>query len=397
VNVFLFRIVAQHYNHEEFNLYSLIRRLTAFINPLLIFGLGVVLPREIGNHNLVNNEQTTIKVEKLLIISTLIVLIIYILFYSLVLILINANNEIITKSVYSLIINNKLLFDGFSIYLLGLVLLTLASAFYRGKYEIRKANYNNIFGLGIIPLITFYFVDSLGKAFMYSGFLMISYFLFTLKKNINSSSIRLELKTLFSLFKKGAERVPGDISLYLLLLIPTYLVGLNTENKLESIGSVSFGLSLLAISQIFISPFTFMSLVRNVKDFKTDKQKVKNELALAIYVVTIMSVLLTFFSYFFCNTLVDAILGVGVIKDYTYIKIILISIPGFNAYLILRGTIDAKFSRAFNTYNILISLFVFLILSFFFRGNFAYQLNSFVFSIYLLASLSSYRVFKIFS
>jgi O-antigen/teichoic acid export membrane protein len=390
----VYKLAANYLGSNGFSEYTLTRRNTSFLQPLLLLGLGVGIPRYVAY---ATTKKDSLNPDIYFISGFFILL--FVSFISLG--LIN-----ILKDTFAFLMFGSSNYASFilpiSLMLLGLLFHSICYSYLRGRLQMLRANLLQIINAGLIPLLAFLIKDIKGVLFITgSGWIIFSilFFLFFIIKSmnfddVNVTNIKASAKEL--LFY-GIQRVPGDFGLAALLTLPftftAHIAGI------KEAGYVAFGISLLNMAGAVFAPIGVILLPKVSQligngDMRHLKYYVLRLLKITFF-LTITGVVLF---EIFADKIISLYLGKGFSDLVMVTRIIMISSIGFNIFLLMRNVIDAYHTRAINTINILISLLLFLILAgmtIFFGKKHMYLIICLIPTIYFLSILTMVEIRKI--
>lgn len=391
INFWFFRAAFVIISEESFYYYAYARRVISFISPVLLVGLGVALPRGIGLFH-----QDKVKIDRMLFVTFSITLSISILWYGLNVFF----NDWFTKLVWGRINPfSQKLNQAIGLYIIGLNMFGCIHSYFRGKLQVIYAGLLELLALTLIPLFAFIFLSDLVEIYNLVSLvliiinLLIFISVFNKFKNIN---IRYYLKEAKELLSYGIPRVPGDVVFALLIFLPAFIS--SRYFSIEYAGIIGFGSALITLVNLPASAISFVSLSRFAFKLNKSRTKLRREVMLLVLGSIIYGGLVSMFLYYSLEYLIELFLDQSVLKHVELIKGMVLAIPPFLVFTILRSLIDAAHKRPYNSYNIIISTFCLLIFSYFSvkKVNIFIIVQGIVFSYTLLAGLSIYRTIRTF-
>jgi len=330
--------------------FSLIRRVIAFMVPLFALGIGVGLPREVARINgTKNDDQKYI----LLKYGLAIVLAPMIAFF----VLIVAIPERVALIIFSDKSYSYLLLP-VGLFLFGNLINALSYAYFRGLDRIAISNNLQIINMMLVPVIIMaFFSDNVASFLRISGIVILIISLGFLLPHIRKKYRVRDTKILTGLFSYSIRRVPGDISLELLFVIPAILTA--HLAGVEQAGKVSFGLAILTIATAPLSPVSVLLLPKSMKFFNNGNlAKLKSMINFMLRFVLVTYFIISFFMFFGADFLVSLFLDNDQLTSFI-IKVISLSIMPYSIYILLRSIVDAGSRRAYNSFNCFIALLMF--------------------------------------
>lgn len=349
----VFRVANEKMSDIGFSEYTLSRRNISFLQPLLMVGLGVAVPRFVSIYP---NRNTFLP-------SSLFIMGVISCFFVLI----------------SLFINKLLahIFFGDSLYapyILPLMLLlsgygfhALIYGFLRGKKEVYFSNLIQLFNIGLIPLVVLFYTQDIKSILYWNSILICSNLIVITVFIFKKHSIHLN-KTAFKedvvvLLQYGLPRVLGDFALLALLTFPTYIV-LNMQKELILAGDVAYSITLFNLVGAVFGPLCLV-LLPEIAGFMSEKRIDLIQKRFNVFVVG--SLLLTFLGYLFFlifhEFILTLLLGKNHRKElFDVASIVLTGSFGYVLYIVLRSFLDAIHVKAKNAANILLSFGVYVTL-----------------------------------
>jgi len=354
--ILVYKLAANLVGKDGFSEYALIRRTVSFIQPVLLIGLGVGIPRYIGyayaSTNPRNSDVYFIGGAFILILVALTTAFILNLFRGSFAFLFFGNAQ------YTHLI------PLISLMLSGLVFHATCYSYYRGRLQMVKANLLQIINLGFIPLFSFTVGKSLEEVLLITGLSwnIVSFvFIAFIAKGLSWSYVNIFSHTK-ELLLYGVQRVPGDFGIAALLSLPAIFTA-HIAGVKEG-GYVAFGTSLLNMIGAIFAPIGLILLPKASqliasKDFRLLRYYVKKILRITFFLTAVCVV----FFEIFANEIINLYLGKTLSDLILTVRIIIAGSLAYTIYVSMRSIIDAYYVKALNTMNIFVSLLLFLILS----------------------------------
>jgi O-antigen/teichoic acid export membrane protein len=352
----VYKLAASYLPENGFTDYSLSRRTISFIQPLLILGLGVGIPRYVAFSEARNSERHS---GSYFVAGMLIVLIVAVPF---LLLLVGA------KTFFS-----ELLFDTakfadvmpqIALMLLGLIFHSVVYSYYRGKVKMIHANILQIVNLGIVPLAAFAGGNSLSSVLLFTGagWTLIPV-LFMVHVFVQLEWKVSELKSCTKeLLVYGLQRVPGDTALAGFLALPAFFTAHLVDDNLVTAGYVAFSMSMLGLAGAAFGPICLLLLPSASKIIVAKDFRLLNALTNKVAVWTLgLTTAGIAFVLLFAEPVLDLYLGSSSPELLLCLRIIILSAIGYTIYISLRSILDAYYIRAVNTLNIFIAFVLFVI------------------------------------
>ena len=363
-----------------FSEYAISRRVIALLQPLLLLGLGVGVPRYIAHEAVGNREDRS---GSYFLSALIIVSIISAIVFSAAIFLPHSLAGLLFGSQKYSVLSAPV-----SLALIGNALTALCYAYYRGKISFFKANSIAVINMGIIPLISFFINKSLAGILLFNGLagIMLSVvYIFAILRGsgLGFSGLLTSAKDLL-LF--GTQRVPGEFGMAALLSLPA-LIALHSLG-IEKAGYIAFGLSIMnAVGQLF-SPIGLVFLPIASRLFAGGQKDLLRKYSgrLIFFSFCVSAILLAGY-LLFGKIALRQYMGSDIPDLYLAVLMALISGFGYSVFTSLRSFIDALCVNAVNTVNILFCLALFSVISVFARNYFLILLN-FSLALSLLGILS---------
>ncbi len=383
--VLVYKLAAIYLGKEGFSEYALSKKTVSLIQPALLIGLGVGIPRFIAY---AKSESKNINPDGYFISGLSAILFIG-LFFILALNIFRDNAAFLlfgSPDYFYLIYP-------LSFMLLGLLLHSSCYAYFRGNLMMYKANLLQFINAALIPFIVFFISTNLVQILLLSGVLWIIIsigFLILILKSIDykCKDFFLYLKDLLSY---GIQRVPGDFCMAGLISLPAILTA-HMAGIIEA-GLVAFGISILTMAGAFFAPIGLVLLPKASqllanKDFFLLRHHILRLLKITVF-LTIIGVV---FFEIFADAIITLYLGAGFSDAVFTARIIFVSAIAYTIYVSMRSIIDAYYVRAKNTINICYSMLLFIVFSsatiVFAEKDYLYIIVSFVLAIFFLGFLT---------
>ncbi|MEW5766780.1 MAG: hypothetical protein AB1797_04025 [bacterium] len=382
--ILVYKLAANILGTQGFSEYALSRRTVSLIQPLLLMGLGVGIPRYIAyaSASLDNNRSDTYFIAGIitLVVTTLILMLTLNIFDDKFAFLLFGNS------------NYVYLISPISLMLIGLILHSSCYSFFRGKLNMVSANILQIINMGIVPPIVFLFGKDTKQILLIGGILWIvisvSFLVLILRKStFKIVNLFLHTKELISY---GLQRVPGDFAMAAILSLPAIFTA--HISGVKEAGYVSFGISLLNMVGAAFAPIGIILLpkasqliaskdVNLLKDYVNKILRIT--LSLTIVGIIIFEIL--------ADRIINLYLGRNFFDIVLVVRIIMVASIAYAVYISMRSIIDAYYVKAINIINIILCLLLFLGLSaiaVLFITGYIYIVYCFVIALFLLGILT---------
>ncbi len=389
----VYRFAKTNFNNEGFVEYALFRRTLSFVQPILIIGLGVGLPRYVSISESKSNrrEAGTYLISATLILTSVLIIVLPII--------------LIFKQEFA-----WLFFGGYEyskfiqpllVLIIGICFHSLAYSYLRGKLFMLHANSLQIINLGLILISSFFICKSIIEVIYFTGFGWLIFsiiFLFPFWRKANGIR-KLYVEKIRELLKYGIQRVPGDIGLAAMLTVPVITTA--HFSGIEAAGYLAFGISLLNMSGAVFSPISLILLPQSSALFANKQYGLLKQRAIKVLIVTIIISALGLIVFeLFANEILEIYLT-DVSPSLMQTCMILISgCVGYCIYISLRSVLDACYIKAVNTKNLIIVILLYVILEtinyFVFSNNIKVHLVIISISFNFLGLLTLLEVFILF-
>jgi len=392
--VLVYKLAAGSFGKDGFNEYSICRRTLSFIQPLLIMGFGVGLPRYIA---IASANNLTKKISSYFY-SAFIILAAVMLLVSVAFMLFDHQLSFLffgNESYYTLIFPLLIMLG-------GMVLHSLCYSFFRGEIRMNSANILQLLNMGLVPMTIFAFGKNIYHVLLLTGFAWIFvsliFFIYIVMK------LKPEKEHLFEsgkeLLKYGLQRVPGDVALGAFFALPTYFMAHLVNDNLDSAGNAAFAISLLNMIGAAFGPICLLLLPQASKAIAardyTSLKKYSKEILILTLVVSGLGLLI---AEVFASPLISLYMNGDYPDLVTVVRIVMPACVGYAVYISLRSILDAYHVKAVNTRNIFLCFVLFTGLAYLTEIcglSYYYILAAFGFSLSLLGVLTYLETGKIF-
>jgi len=191
---FFFILIAKGFGPEGVGMYSLTKKIVGFLQPLLLFGVGIGLPRYIAMSKDPEQRSSYLKAGGLIVTPFVFVFLIFI----------NMFKGSFAKIFFGAADYTTLVLP-FSFFLAGLILHSLVYSYFRGRLLVKTFNSLQIINLGLIPIIILVFFRNITieklitligiTTFIIAFFLLFKSFLSLLK----NGNLKIHLKNYFDI------------------------------------------------------------------------------------------------------------------------------------------------------------------------------------------------------
>ena len=373
----IFRVANERMTDIAFSEYTLSRRNISFLQPLLMIGLGVAVPRYVSIHP---------KRDSFLPASLILMTIVSLLF-------------LLVLTLGSGLFSNLFFGDGtYQNYILPLCILLIGYGYHailygylRGKKEVYFSNLIQLVNIGFLPISVLLYTQNVQQLLLLNGvFLLISCLIFGLYVFIKWQ-IQLDFQSCWEdaklMLNFGLPRILGDFALLAILTFPTYIV-LSLQKNVLTGGDVAYSITLLNLVGAAFGPLSLV-LLPEIGGFLAEKRI--DLIKKRFYVFVLSGIILTLIGYltfyFFHEFILNLLLG----KDhrneiFEIAQIVLLGSFGYVLYIILRSFLDAIHVKAKNATNLLIALTVYIAMA---GYGYSMHVKSITYIYYFVISLNT--------
>ena len=347
--IFVTRFLARGLGPDEFGAYALARRIVAFIVPFSTLTIGVSLARYTALSGERQRRQTLLSVAlSIVVIMSIILSAPWFLWGKyLTELLFHANNY--TNLFYA----SLFMIAGYGIY-------AVLYAFYRGTGNMNKANLLQFCVLSFIPLLISSIFANKGNAALMIVLMGVSFYLsipplgYNLK-GIKWTGIEHIKKATKDLLIYGLPRAPGSLAFAGLLAMGPFFAPY--FGSIDEAGYFVVGQSVFRIMESSVVAFGLVALPKVALLFEEGKEdflaeRIRDIIDLIIH----LGLFITIQTFIWSKFLVMVWLGPDYLESVTIMRILIISLAPYLAYVLLRSVIDAVEIKAVNTLNLFIAL-----------------------------------------
>jgi len=390
--VLVYKFANNLIGETSFSEYALVRRTISFIQPVLMLGMGVGIPRYIAfalGKGKMKDSLSYFFTGFLMVLFITLIFIMFLLILPKTFSYLFFGNATIVYLIYPLLIM-----------CLGLVLHSSVYSYFRGNIMMFSANLFQIINLGLVPIISFVFSKQIIVVLYINGILWVlvsSFFFLKIILTNKRKVIHVTYRIAKELFVYGIQRMPGDIAIAGLFSLPAFYAA--HFKGIKEAGYVAFGISLLNMVGAAFGPICLILLPESSKMISEKKIDLLIKSARNI---TIGTLAITTVGFIIFNLFATQILSfyIGTVNPVLIeiSKIVMLGCFGYTLYISLRSILDAFYIKAVNTKNIFIVFAIFLISSLIamcFSHNFNSVLISLAVSLNILGLLTLLEINKI--
>jgi O-antigen/teichoic acid export membrane protein len=360
-----------------FSEYTLSRRNISFLQPLLMIGLGVAVPRYVSIHP---------KRDSFLPASLILMSIVSLLF-------------LLVLTLGSGLFSNLFFGDEtYQNYILPLCILLIGYGYHailygylRGKKEVYFSNLIQLVNIGFMPISVLLYTQNVQQLLLLNGvFLLVSCLIFGLYVFIKRQ-IQLDFQSCWEdaklMLNFGLPRILGDFALLAILTFPTYIV-LSLQKNVLAGGDVAYSITLLNLVGAAFGPLSLV-LLPEIGGFLAEKRI--DLIKKRFYVFVLSGIILTLIGYltfyFFHEFILNLLLG----KDhrneiFDIAQVVLLGSFGYVLYIILRSFLDAIHVKAKNATNLVIALIIYIVMA---GYGYSMHVKSITYIYYFVISLNT--------
>ncbi len=335
-----------------FSEYTLSRRNISFLQPLLMIGLGVAVPRYVSIHPKRDSFLP----------ASLILMTIVSLFFLLVLTL---GRGFFSDLFFGDVVDYQNYILPLCILLIGYGYHAILYGYLRGKKEVYFSNLIQLVNIGLLPISVLLCTQNVQQLLLLNGVLLLaSCLIFGLYVFIKRQ-IQLDFQSCWEdaklMLNFGLPRILGDFALLAMLTFPTYIV-LSLQKNVLTGGDVAYSITLLNLVGAAFGPLSLV-LLPEIGGFLAEKRI--DLIKKRFYVFVLSGIILTLIGYltfyFFHEFILNLLLG----KDhrneiFEIAQIVLLGSFGYVLYIILRSFLDAIHVKAKNATNLMIALAIYI-------------------------------------
>jgi len=386
--VILYRWIAVTLGKQAFGEFALARRSVTLIQPALLLGLTVALPRHLAFAQAHKDEERS---RRLYGAAALIVMLTVLATLTI--------TKLFAQPIAYVIFGSKnysALLISLATMLAGIAAHTLAYSYFRGTLKMGLANILQIINLGLVPTLVFgLFRLNVPDLLMTTGACWIAIaVLFLVQTPISAIGFyRQEIK---ELLYYGLQRVVGDFFLISLLTLPA--VFLAHVSGIEKAGAMAFGMSFLTMFGAIFAPASIILLPKTSRMIAEENaHQLRSHVRSGLLITFVMALALMGVSELFGGVLIRLYLGQGFDDVAAYLRLLALASVPYAIYCVLRGLIDAYHENGVNSFNLCISFMVFCVMA---AAGVVWNsttliIMGLVLSLYVLCVLTLHRTWKI--
>lgn len=353
--ILIIRLLASGLGPEKFGAYALCRRMLATLAPLTLLGMNIAITRFVAiSKDRPSQDNYFIGGSLLAITPAFLVLVL---------------GHTFRKFLAPFIFSDEIYMDFFSISLLlvcGYSFYNVIYAFFRGLGQMNRANLLHFGVVGLGPLtVAWVFAESgqlnlivmLLAALFFLSAIPVGYYVINSFNNKSVHEIKHSAKKLLAY---GLPRVPAGLALSGILMIGPFLAP--HIGELKDAGFLSAGQSVLLIVQGGVVAFGLVALPKVAQLVAAERndflgEKIRDIIGFILH----LGIFMTLHILVWSDEIVFFLLGSEYVAVIPLMRIILVSLIPYLAYVFLRSIIDALEEKAINTRNLILSFFITII------------------------------------
>ena len=354
---FIYRLIAKNFGPEGVGEYSLVKKVIGFLQPLLLLGLWVGLPRYIAMAKDEEQRSSYIKAGGFIVATATFVFLIFV----------NLFKDYFAKIFFGTTNYSNLVLP-FSLFLAGLTLHTLIYSYFRGQLLTKAFNILEVVNLALAPIgILIFFkgisteklISLFGISTFVIAFVFALYFIKEFFAPIKKWQFTNSLKEL--LYYSFPRFIASFVYAGLLSLGPIFAAHFAS---IQEVGYLSVSQSLLSAIGVAVAPLGLI-LLPKVSNMITQKreEEIKENLNYLIGATIQFSIFIFFQLMIFTDVIIKYWLGAEFIDAIPIMRIIFGSIIFYLFCGAVGSILEASKVKPINLINSCISLGVFLIIS----------------------------------
>ena len=355
--LFIYRLIAQNFGPEGVGEYSLIKRIIGFLQPLLLLGLWVGLPRYIAMSQDKEQRSSYLKAGGLIVATLTFIFLIFI----------NIFKDSFAKIFFGTTDYTNLVLP-FSFFLAGLTSHALVYSYFRGRLFVKTFNLLQVINLALIPIgILIFFkgitIEKLITLLGVTTFVIALLFLLFFVKEFFTRTQKEQFKNSFKeLFHYSFPRfVASFVYAGLLSLGPIFAAHFAS---MQEVGYLSVSQSLLSAVGVAVAPLGLILLPKVSNLIVNGKENtIKENLNYLIGAAIQCSIFIFFQLLIFIDVIIKYWLGLEFLNAIPVMRIISCSIIFCFFCGAVGNILEASRVKPINLINLCISLGVFLIIS----------------------------------
>lgn len=352
-----YRLIAGSYGPDGVGEYSLVKRVAGFLQPFLLLGLGIGLPRYIAIARDETQKRAYIKAGAVFTAVGV--------FASFA--VINIFKTQFAEMFFGAGAYADFIFP-FSLFLAGLVLHALVYSCFRGASRVKLFNSLQIINLALVPVLMFFILRYAGIGRVvgligaFTCAISLALFLFFCKEVLVPVGARRFFDSAKEMLVYSFPRFISSFVYAGLISLPPILAAHFASVK--EAGYLSVSQSLLAVAGSAISPLGLVLLpkVSNMISQKREEE-IKENVGYLIGAAVQCSIFICCQMVIFADVIINYWLGPGFSSAVIIARIVFLSMVSYFVCGCIGNILEASKVKPINLFNLLASFFVFSILS----------------------------------
>lgn len=354
---FIYRLIAKNFGPEGVGEYSLVKKVIGFLQPVLLLGLWIGIPRYIAMSRNEKERSAYIKGGILIVASLTFIFLVFV----------NLFKDYFAQIFFGNTDYTNLVFP-FSLFLTGSVLHSLAYSYFRGCLFVKTFNSLQIVNLALVPIIILIFFQNITMERLISligitAFIISFIFSLFFVKELFVRSDKLQFKnSLKELLRYSFPRFMASFVYAGLISLPPIFAA--HFSSIKEVGYLSVGQSLLSAIGVAVVPLCLI-LLPKVSEMIAQKRdaEIKENLNYLIGATIQTSIFICLQLIIFTDVIIKYWLGLEFIPAVPVMQIVFLSIIIYFFGGATGSILEASKVRPINLINTCISLGIFLMIS----------------------------------
>ena len=318
----------------------------------MAIGMGVGVPREVARVNGTGTDEQKYEILRNSLFVTVVL-------FSVLFIIINVFKEFLAGLFFG---DDKFqyLLTPLAVCLMGIMLNSLSYSYYRGMNNFLIANLIQLVNVIIFPVVVILMSPNISAYLVaYGCLLSLISLVFVANHFFHHTGVWMNVQLLFRVTSYSVKRLPGDIALQLMFVIPPVLAA--HFLSFNAAGDISFSLTILTLIAVPLSPVSTLLLPKAMvwmKDGRTDF--LRRSTGDIFIKVTIGAAIISIVMFLGAGYAVRIFLPDREGFDFFILKAVSTVALPYAVYIYLRSFIDAFHEMSYNSINCLISLVIFI-------------------------------------
>lgn len=348
IGLLINKVLSNYLSTDDFATFNIIKRNASVVGFTLLGGLGIALPRFLPQlEKREEKRDFIINSLWLMFFITILIVVIFILF-----------QHYLTELIFGSAANYLLflmLLNG-----LAIALTSYLYALYRGVHELLKFSLVQfLIQFSILLFCVFYredFISFLIYSSLFQCVIVVLLLSLYFKKKLSSyERYKYNKEEVYSIFRYSGPRLIGDFILFSLSSIPLIIL-----SRRFGLTNSSYFVVAVTLNAIITPIFSYVGVIllpkvsQSIKDKKFNRMKSLLNKFMLLYLL--MSICTIGFIYLLGENLIMILFSEKYLASLLLVKVTALSIIPNSVYLLLRNPIDAISEKAYNTWNLLITL-----------------------------------------